>query len=67
MSELSEIVRDTYDDSAEVIVASTATCDGTVVFLTVSDANGELALTPKQARRLAKALRKAAKLAKENA
>lgn len=68
MKLFTKTIKDRYDDPAEVFVESALTPH---IYLDVTVDDGaactELSLTPKQARRLAKALRKAAKIAKENA
>ena len=67
MSRYSKTVADGYDDIAEVSAGGMLNPN---VYLSVTEAEyrpAQLSLTPKQARRLAKALRKAAKIAKENA
>lgn len=67
MSRYSRIVEDTYEDTAEVSAQG-----GPLprVYLSVTEDEyrcSQLSLTPKQARRLSKALRKAAKIAEETA
>lgn len=67
MKLFSATVADRYNDPAEVFIEDALSPH---VYLDVTEdgkGSAELSLTPKQARRLAKALRKAAKIAKENA